>query len=898
VDAPTPAQLALDAFVDRLLRGEHLDPEVFLAAHPELAAADVARVRKLARVLGRGHASEGGLPFERLGSYRLLEKLGAGGMGLVFLAEDERLGRRVALKLVRPELATSERTLARFEREARAVAKLAHEHIVTVFEAGRIGDVSYLAMELVPGKSLDELYAEARLAQRPIEPRELLRWLRDVARALAAAHAAGIVHRDVKPSNLRITPERKALLLDFGLALDPDSATLSRSGEVQGTLYYVSPEQLEGRAALDGRSDVWSLGVTLYEGLTGHRPFEGASGEEVLYQILSREPVAPRLLVPGLARDLETVVLKALEKERERRYASADELADELEALLEGRPVRARPTGPMTRAWKWSRRKPAHALAGSLAALVLVGGPLAFALVQGRHARALAQERDRADEQRRIAEERTVDLEQLTLFQADTIGAIEPLALGEEFLARLRAALGARAGVDEATLAADLNALEELLEEVQTADVAAGALRTQVLEPAIRRAREDFSARPKLQGMLLHSVAATAWALGHAELALDTQRTAFDVLVQHAPPDDRDRLVAGANLGQYLQAAGRLAEAEPLVRGAADGLARLHGDDDERTLAARHNLAILLHSLQQTEAAIELERDVLTRRRSLLGADAPDTLSSLSALGGLLYVAGRLDEAAPVMEEAHARRAATLGAGHESTLASANNLAVLYRKLGRTADAGTVLRAALEGARAELGDEHRTTCLARSNLAELLADGRQYDEAVTLLRESAARLARSSGAHHADTLLVLAKLARILGDSGQGAEAVDELEPVRAAAAGELGPAAAALRPLTLALVRNLRELEDTDGALALVRAVLPALRAELGPDDRTTQQWLAAELTTLTAAGRHAEAAAAFAATRPENPGDELTRALDALFAAWPSDDPARAAALSAAGR
>jgi len=837
VDRPSPAEIALDAFLDRLLRGESGDVEAFAAEHPELGAAELARARKLARVLGRSPAGSA-LPFERLGPYRLLERLGAGGMGLVFLAEDERLGRRVALKLLRPELASSGNAALRFEREARLVARLAHENIVTVFEAGHIGDTAYLAMEVVPGKSLDELLVEARLTQRSVPVGELLRWGRDIARALAAAHAAGIIHRDVKPSNIRVTPDGRALLLDFGLALKPDSAALSRSGHVQGTLYYVSPEQLASVVLVDGRSDVWSLGVTLYEGLTGRRPFEGQGPEEVIQQIFSREPVAPRTLVPGLARDVETVVLKALEKERERRYAGAAELADELDALLEGRPVRARPTGPATRAWKWSRRKPAHALALAFGAIVCIGGPLAYALVQFRHGVELGAERDLAEAQRVLAEERAGDLEELALFQGETIGAIDPPALGAEILAELRAELAAaRAAEGGDAVAAELARLDALLVGVNRTNLARAVLRAQVLEPAIRSARERFAGRPKVQGMLLHTIAASAWALGLAELALETQQSSYEVLTAHLPPDDRDRLVSTANLGQYLASAGRLEEAEPLLRTAVAGLTALHGADDARALGAQQNVVLLLRAQGKIGEAIALQREVLDGRRRAFGEDDPDTLNSLSALGGLFFLDKRLEEAETVMKEALERRRATLGAADMATLSSANNLSVLYRQLGRGAEALRVQEETYAGARAALGDGHRTTSLVAANLAELLAENGQVERAAELLGESVDRLGATSGALHEDTLLVLSKLGGALRRLGRLEESLDRLAPVQAAAAAELGPAAAAVRPLTLELARSLRA-----GGLA-----------------------------------------------------DEARALVDELFASWPADDPARATALAA---
>ena len=915
MDDPTPAELAVDAFLDGLLRGRAADVEAFLAAHPEVGPAEAERVRKLARTLGRPaerRTPGAALPFERLGPYRLLERLGAGGMGIVYLALDERLGRRVALKLVRPELAGSDETAARFEREARAVAKLNHAHIVTVFEAGRVGDVRYLAMELVPGKSLDELLQEARTIQRHLPFPDLLRWSRDIARALAAAHAAGVVHRDVKPSNVRITPEGTALLLDFGLALDPDSATISRSGSVQGTLAYVSPEQVAGGGLrVDARTDVWSLGVTLYEGLTGHRPFEGEHTQELIYQILSREPVAPRALVPSLPRDVETVVLKALEKDRERRYAGAAELAEELDALLEGRPVRARATGPVTRAWKWSRRKPAHALSSALVALLAVGGPLVYAFVQVRHARELAVERDLAeqqrknaddqrklaDEQRALAQARTIDLEQLTMFQGESVSSIDPPAMAAHIVAALRdeaRAAWKAAGVPAAEIEDRLAGLDELLAGVNTTNVAVASLRADLLEPSIAMARELYVERPKVQGMLLHSIAATCWSLGLAELALETQRSSWEVLVAHTPSDDPDRLVSTANLGHYLANAGRMAEAEPLVREAAEGLARLHGDADTRTLTARHNLALLLHSLGKSDEAMALLREVLEGRRAVLGDGDSNTLSTLGALGGVLFLRGKLEEAEPLMQEAYERRRDSLGAGDQNTLASANNLAVLYRKLGRRAEAERVMRDSLAGARTSLGDRHATTNHLRANLAEVLQESGRAEEAAGLFRESVAAYRDSSGPLHADTLRALVKLGETLLMLGRLEEAEEALGEAYVAASGELGETHALVRPLALVLANVLCARAQPAEALAIVETIAPIERVETGPDGVPAQAWLAAEVRALAGVARFDDAATALLTARPSRPRPEVTAAANELFAAWPQTSPERATALA----
>jgi tetratricopeptide (TPR) repeat protein/predicted Ser/Thr protein kinase len=837
--AESPAA-ALDRYMDLLLRGRGGDVEEFLAAHPELLAAEAARLRKVARALGglRPSGAAGPLPFERLGPYRLLQRLGAGGMGIVYLAEDERLGRRVALKVVRPELAASSETSARFEREARAVARLNHEHIVTVFEAGRIGDVAFLAMEYIAGQSLDEAFTEARARHGHVPLRDLLHWIRDVARALEAAHTAGVVHRDVKPSNVRINVAGNALLLDFGLALAPDSASLSRTGQVQGTLYYASPEQVSGGGAkVDARTDVWSLGVTLYEGLTGLRPFDGERTEEVLYRIVSKEPIAPRELVPDLARDVETVALKALEKDRERRYASAGAFANDLDALLEGRPVSARPTSAITKAWKWSRRKPAHATSFVLGSLLVVGAPLVFATVQTRHARALQAERD-------VAAARAVDLEQIAMFQGNAVGGIEPTEMAAHMLRVLEdeARAGwAAAGVQPEVVDERAATLRELLSTANTTNVAVATLRHDVIEPALRTARDKFTERPKVQGMLLHTIGGTCWSLGFVDLALEAQKTAYAVLAEHTPPDDPDRVVAGANLGYYIFASGNAAEAEPYMRASAESLTRLHGADDDRTLNARQNLALVLRALGELDECESIMRDVLAIRRRTKGESGEDTLKSLSTLGALLLVRERPDEAAPMMREAYERRRDTLGPAHEATLTSANNLGVLLRRLEQTAASVEVFREAYGAARAHLGDKHPTTTYLRTGLGETLCASDGTAEAEPLLRESVAISSEVSGPLHPDTLFRVWRHADAL------------------------------------------IELERAEEALVLLRDVGGRARAESGPDGDHVQRLLAGEVQALTALGRYPEAAASLEAARPAGPVTKaLAEAADALFAAW----------------
>ncbi|MBI1853033.1 MAG: serine/threonine protein kinase [Planctomycetes bacterium] len=372
-----------DEYLDRALRGDAQDVDVVLREHPELNSDERRRVRAMAAAVAgddfAGGASDlpadEGLPVARLGEFRLVRLLGEGSMGAVYLAEQTTLRRLVALKVIQPDRAGSPDAVARLHREAQSIAKLRHPNIVTVFATGEENGIHYIAMDLVPGKGLDQILVESVASGiRPPIP-QVLRWMADVARALQCAHDAGIIHRDVKPSNVRITPEGKAMLVDFGLVLEMPNSSATITSRFRGTPHYASPEQIASdRIGVDPRADVYSLGVVLYECVTGVVPFEGDPSVRVIEQILVKEPVPPRRLNPEIPRDLETVIQHAMEKDRERRYPTARAVADELEAVLALRPIVAKPANLLTRASKWTRRNRAAAAAIGVALIVAVVG--------------------------------------------------------------------------------------------------------------------------------------------------------------------------------------------------------------------------------------------------------------------------------------------------------------------------------------------------------------------------------------------------------------------------------------------------------------------------------------------------------------------------------------------
>ncbi len=386
-----------DECVERLARGEAID--LVELAREYGVPFDDAKTH-LGALLEA--APDGEKRVHRLGEFEIVRELGAGGMGIVYLARQTSLGRQVALKVIKPIFSQSPQSRARFQREASAVARLAHPNIVAVHTAGEENGTLYLAMDYVEGRGLDELINAAADRGERIPINDSVRYAAQIARALEAAHKAGIVHRDVKPSNVRVTAHARAMLLDFGLARDRESIRLTMSGELQGSPYYMPPELLRGKnVEPDGRCDVYGLGVTLYESLTGRVPFEGDTLERVLHQILSDPPPPPRISNAALSKDLETVVLKALEKDPERRYQTAGEFADDLEALLAFRPIRAKPPGFVTRSIAAARRRPwvvVPAITFALVALGFAGLRIRDAAVEHRRLEAFVTTAEKAIE--------------------------------------------------------------------------------------------------------------------------------------------------------------------------------------------------------------------------------------------------------------------------------------------------------------------------------------------------------------------------------------------------------------------------------------------------------------------------------------------------------------------
>jgi serine/threonine protein kinase/WD40 repeat protein/tetratricopeptide (TPR) repeat protein len=482
-----PADPAFDLLVDeliaRLQAGEALDWPAIAREHPECAA----RLRSLSVALealgdlsGASDSALAAVPPRSgredfvpgvLGDFHLLREVGRGGMGVVYEAEQVSLNRRVALKVLPLAGTMDPRQLERFRHEARAAALLHHPHIVPVYGVGCERGVHYYAMQLIEGCSLAAVIEGRRgpiaaagppapgaagaqtrpaaapttvpILQAPNRFRRIAELIAQAADALEYAHTMGVVHRDVKPANLLLDTGGNVWVTDFGLARLGEGPGLTLSGDLLGTLRYMSPEQALARHGLvDHRTDVYSLGATLYELLTLHPAVDGASKHEILHRLAFEEPVAPRQFDRSIPAELETVALKALARDPQERYATAAELADDLRRWQADRPILARPPGLFQRARKWSRRhRPLVAVLGTFLILVVAGlclGSVAYGIRKGE----LAAERARnAQELERSQQKIATELRQVLVARAEAIRVARPPGYRRRVWADLRQAM-------------------------------------------------------------------------------------------------------------------------------------------------------------------------------------------------------------------------------------------------------------------------------------------------------------------------------------------------------------------------------------------------------------------------------------------------------------------------
>ena len=718
----------------------------------------------------------------RLGDFTLLRQLGRGAQGEVYEAREESLGRLVALKVLPPYLTFNPERVQRFRREAEAGGRLDHPNTVGVHSVGQHDGYHYISQELVAGgRTLGDEIAAARA--QPELPRDWYERMAhvfvQVAEAVHAAHEAGIIHRDLKPGNILLTRDGQPKVADFGLAMVLDDLHRSRSGEMIGTPFYMSPEQAAGgRAGLDRRTDVFSLGTTLYEVLTLTRPFDGETREQVVERILLHDPPDPRKLRPSVPRDLAVICMKALEKRRDRRYQSAGEFASDLNHYLRHEPIVARPPGAVVRAGKWLRRHPLLSSVGSITLVAAIAVTVAW-----RNADESASRAKKADTEHRFAVETL--LRELLHSDGASLDLTAPNPTPpatDAFRTIVQNADRAAANVDE---------LPELKWQLQ------------LFTGMHYRNMSLFDDADRL----LVAARATAQAMIDEEGFAD--RFAYSTL----------------QLGKLRHWTGRWAEAEALTKSARADLIRLGGARSSEAASAGMELARLYVDagrLGDAEAAI---REVVDDWQGG-NEQAPELLWARQFLGTVLLDTGRYDEAAEHLLEVQVRaqnvypeperlalgfRVALLhdfrgraaaGTEPERALAEDQQAEALYsggiarlreidsrpredvanalvnfgsflRQRGRRQEAQTVLEDALQASVLATGPDSRSALAARNSLALCLYEGGQLGAAEALWREVRDSDQRVPACDSRPVLAATQSLALVCKKDGRTAEALE-----------------------------------------------------------------------------------------------------------------------------
>jgi eukaryotic-like serine/threonine-protein kinase len=719
-----------------------------------------------------------------LGDFRLVREIGRGGMGIVYEAEQVSLGRRVALKVLPMAGLLDPRQLQRFKNEARAAASLNHPHIVPVYSVGTEHAVHFYSMQLIQGETLaaylpqitqhhelpptnearhetsalpgvehepsqvtagwasatstglpaasaDTAELVAALTQGSLRSSGYFRKIAElgsqIADALDYAHSLGIVHRDVKPSNLLVDDQGKVWIADFGLAQLESETGITMTGDLLGTLRYMSPEQALGqRGQVDGRTDIYSLGITLYELLAGRPAFSGSNRQLLLRQVIEQEPPPLRQINPSVPRDLETIVLKAIAKEPLQRYSTSQTLAEDLRRFLNYQPVHAKRPTVWDRSNKWLRRHPALVTSTMLVLLTM-------ALALGVSTLLISAAYENEAELRQLAEN-AVQREQRQREAAEA--------------AETREAEQRRIAESEAKLA---KAVKEFLQQdvLQLADPATQLLLSsgvryaadlslrEVVLRASEKIDDQFPDQPRVEAEIRSSLAAALNGMGEDAAALP----------------HRERVVL-------------------LSEGA------LETEHPETLFDAWHGLVFCLHQLERYEEAHTLAKETLEIARRRLGPDHRRTLAAMSNLAAISLELDRIDESRSISESLLPILQAKLGPDDSLTLVCQHTLADAYQKQGRIVKAGEYFEQCYSLARGRFGPEHPVTINMMASYASHQYAIGQYKEARRVLTQLVAISREKLGPLHVSSLLAQMNLASAQLEAGQVADAFALLEPL------------------------------------------------------------------------------------------------------------------------
>ena len=836
-------QSARAPFLERVCPGDKsLKQEVLsLLEHAEETgnfleepALEVA-AKELAMTAAAGEA--GALPARPLptaiGRYRIIRLLGEGGMGTVYEAEQEQPRRPVAVKIIKPGFAAGQR-LWRFEHEAQALGRLQHPGIAQIYEASTadtgFGPQPYFAMELIRGPSLQD-YAKAN----SLNTRQRLALMVKICEAVNHAHLRGLIHRDLKPGNILVDETGQPKVLDFGVARvtgsDEPATRQTDMGQLVGTLAYMSPEQvLADPLELDTRSDVYSLGVILYELLSGRLPYNVNRRplHVALQTIREDDPTSLRSINRNYRGDVETIVGKALEKDKTRRYASAADLGADIRRYLEDEPIAARPPSSSYQLQKFARRHTAL-VAGVAAVFVALAAGIAVSTSQAIRANraglAALRERDRASAAQLAATEerdRALKAEKTAETERNRALAAEAQVVQQRDRVLLEKK---RADQEAATALAVNNFLQNDLLAQASARVQSRPdtkpdpnlkVRT-ALDRAAAGITGKFDRQPGVEASIRQTIGKAYFDLGVYPEAQRQWERAVELRRRVLGQDHPDTLTSMNDLADAYRVQSAYKQAEPLFTKVLETRRRVLGEDNPATLSSINELASLYLDQGRDAQAEPLLVKALELQRRVLGPDHPDTLTSLHDLATAYDGERKIEQAESLAIQALEGRGRVLGEEHPQTARSRNLLAVLYQHEGKYEEAESLFNATVEVQRRVLGDEHSDTLTSMNNLAILYRAEGKYDQAEAVYIRVLEIRRRVLGKEHANTLISMNNLAVLYGYEGKFAQA----EPLYSEALDIQRRLLGEENPNTLHFLANLGGLYRVEGKYTQADAVL-----------------------------------------------------------------------------
>lgn len=782
--------LLAEDYLERKKRGETIQLESFLKDYPDLAGELADYIHLLELMDGTRTTTPRRInkqTRERIGDFSLIRMIGQGGMGLVFEAMQESLRRKVALKLLKHST-SDPATLARFNREARAAARLHHTNIVAVYGVGIDDGENYLALQYIPGISLDRLLQRMRqvdegstlklkkrestvdgleapnqVLPRPTEPpqekhlaneiihqwttlrindpqaytRRMALLFADVADALGHAHAQGVLHRDVKPSNLMLDEQGVIWITDFGLARIHQEENLTESGQLVGTLRYLAPERLRRQESV--RSDQYSLAATLYELLTLQPVYDAATSEEILHKISKDSPIPPSRHLPGLPLDLQTIILKGLSRDPEQRYSTISLMGLDLRRFVEGLPIRARRQSPIQAAYRWARRNP---VVSSLIAAILVtllSGLIVSAVFywkaeQGRLDASLAESKARVSaETAAQAESRTKKINQF--FLSEVLAQASPTKKGRNvtLLEALKAASDAVPTVFVGEPGIQAEVRDDLGEVFRQIGQAPAAL--EQYQYALELREKELGKEDPATLAIVHNIVLANLDLGKIKEAEPFLKRLLSVYQHQYGKDDPKTLHIHNNLAVVLEKLGKYEEAVPLQRESFKRAQETHGLDDDLTLNAQNNLGLLLVKANLVDEALKMLEDLIERLKDRFPADHHRVLLARNNLMTIAFQKREFRKALPQAKEIYELQKRTAGEYDHTTLMYQNNLGTILSNID-TAEAVKVLLDTIEKMETSLDENHANRLSAYHNLGTTYFKMKQYDKAEPMLMKS------------------------------------------------------------------------------------------------------------------------------------------------------------------